>query len=168
VTSDKEEQQLHEVIFRTQRKAGEPLYGFAMDFCTAVSSFNQISWTKVQPSQCVHWMIYALNLSSYPMLELKIKLTLAKERGADSSEILKLITTFPNLTTLTQLEKQLHSARAAPVRSYVVESPLGCTGSESGSDTEGLPAAPEKTIQDYNGRKVLQSFKVTHRANLFP
>jgi hypothetical protein len=91
VTAGKEERQLHETIFSRRRKAGEPLYGFAVEFCTSVLNYNEVSSVTIQPPNAAHWLILGLNLANYPMLELHMQ----------------IIANWPNLPTPTQLEKQL-------------------------------------------------------------
>jgi hypothetical protein len=107
VTAEKEERQLHKTIFSRRRKAGEPLNGFAMEFCTSVLNYNQVSSVTIQPPNAAHWLILGLNLTNYPMLELRMQLTKARENGAKTSTIMEIIANWPNLPTLTQLEKQL-------------------------------------------------------------
>jgi hypothetical protein len=112
VTAEKEERQLHEIIFNRRRTAGEPLYGFAMGFCTAMLNYNQVSSAKISPPNDAHWLILSLSLTNYPMLELHLQLISAKDSGATTTVLIEMIANWPNLPTLTNLEKQLMQVRA--------------------------------------------------------
>jgi hypothetical protein len=46
-------------------------------------------------------MIMALHLQGYPMLELRLTLVKTEERGGTMSDVLEVISKFPDVATLT-------------------------------------------------------------------
>jgi hypothetical protein len=159
VTDEKEELQLYEAIFNLRRNHGEPLNGFAVDYCTAVKNFNCISWAKVPSSNDVHWLIQNLNLNAHPMLDIYVKLTAAKEGGSSITDIMRIIAKYPNIMAITLLEKQLSGTRPIQYRVF-----LACCD----SDVETMGSKVSSSNQEngsffYNSHQVLTSFKVASR-----
>jgi hypothetical protein len=142
---------------------GELLYGFAMDFRTAAITYNQICSGKIPESLEAHLLIAALNLNHYPMLDLHMRLTDGKEKGANSTQIMGLVANFPNLSALTQMENQLHGPRQASSSTFHVEQ-------DSCSDDENISTRSQSETVDmrYDSASVLRSYKIEKRANHFP
>jgi hypothetical protein len=155
VTAEKEERLLHETIFNRRSKSGEPLYGFAMDYYTAVLNYNQVSFADISTSNAAHWMIHGLNLNSYPLLELHLQLTRAKEQGVDTTKLMEMIAAFPNLTTLTALEKQLTQPHPHPQRTFVAQMHVD---TEVKQETAAQTSGSESDGQTYShdGQAVLK------------
>jgi hypothetical protein len=106
-------------------------------------------------------MILSLNLNEYLLLELRVKLTNAKEVGALMNDLLEIISIFPKVTTFTILEKQLENGRQVLPRTFVTPDDLP-------QQVESLPSVPVLKTSAYNSTGVLNSYKVAARANLFP
>jgi hypothetical protein len=77
------------------------------------------------------------------------------------SDLLEIISTFPKVTTLTILEKQLANRRQVPPRTFV-------TQEEVHLQVEFPPYVPVLKTSAYNSTGVLNSYKVAARANRFP
>jgi hypothetical protein len=95
------------------------------------------------------------------MLELNLRLNQAKESGANFRDVMNLIATFPNITVLTQLEKQMHTNRPAPSRSFVT-----ITNYDLDDAADSADFAPQTAV--YNSTVILQSSRVDKKANRFP
>jgi hypothetical protein len=106
-------------------------------------------------------MILSLNLNEYLLLELRVKLTNAKEVGALMNDLLEIISIFSKVTTFTILEKQLENGRQVLPRTFVTPDDLP-------QQVESLPSVPVLKTSAYNSTGVLNSYKVAARANLFP
>jgi hypothetical protein len=77
-----------------------------MEYKIAAINFNQVSRTTLTEYNSVHFLINAPNLSGYHMLALRLKLMEAEECEKNITELLHVISQFPDLSTLTKLEKQ--------------------------------------------------------------
>jgi hypothetical protein len=73
------------------------------------------------------------------------------------SDLLEIISTFPKVTTLTILEKQLANRRQVPPRTFV-------TQEEVHLQVEFPPYVPVLKTSAYNSTGVLNSYKVAARA----
>jgi hypothetical protein len=102
----------------------------------------QICWGKIPETLEAHLLIVALNLNHYPMLDLNIRLTEAKENGANSTDIMIIVATFPNLAALTLSEKQLHSPRQSSPQIFQVTSEDDLDEDIAAFNTEKGPASP--------------------------
>jgi hypothetical protein len=101
VTNEQEEKHLFQQLFRKVRQPGESIYGFALEYKLAASNFNRVSLATLTEHNWVHFMIMALHLQGYPMLELRLTLVKTEERGGTMSDVLEVISKFPDVATLT-------------------------------------------------------------------
>jgi hypothetical protein len=171
VTSEKEEKSLYHQLFRKSRHPGEPVYSFAMEYKIEAINFNQVSRTTLTEHNFVHLLINALNFSGYPMLDLQLKLMEAEERGKKMTELTHVISQFPDLSTLTKLEKQLSgntsSSNANVSKTFLVHEPVAIPIDVEGEfmDDAGIGSF---TADGYKPCRVLRSFKADQKALLFP
>jgi hypothetical protein len=170
VTSAQEEKHLFGRLFRTMRQPGEPIYSFALEFKLEAASYNQVSRTALIEQNCVHFMIHALNLTGYPLLDLRQKLIDLEDRGAGLSDILLAISKFPELSALTKTEKLISSqtmTKATSSRTFITNMP-GPVCDALASELEDDKAPGHFVGDHYNSDAVLPSFKADKKALLFP
>jgi hypothetical protein len=113
VTIKIEERILFDILFKKMRPFGEAVYSFAVEFKLAALNYNQISVAKLREYQIVHWMIQALNLTGYPMRDLRYRLQAEEKKGTTVESVLATIAQFPELSELTKIERQLGSMRSS-------------------------------------------------------
>jgi hypothetical protein len=127
VTSAQEEKHLFGRLFRIMRQPGEPIYSFALEYKLAAGNYNQVSRTALTEQNSVHFIINSLNLTGYPLLDLRQKLVDLEDRGGSMSDILLAISKFPELSALTKTEKLMSSQtttnKAAGSRTFMKNIP---------------------------------------------
>jgi hypothetical protein len=171
VTSAQEEKYLFNRLFRNSRQPGESVYTFALEFKLAAGNFNQVSRTTLTEHNLVHFMIIALNFTSYPLLDLRQKLVELAEHGGKMSDILQSLSKFPELASLTRTEKQMSSqtttSKVTGSRTFVTNVPTLADDSLF-SELESDDAPGHFLGDGYNSDAILRSFKADKKALLFP
>jgi hypothetical protein len=117
ITAAKQLKTLHRAIYGTQRRLGDPLYGFSTDFYNAVLNYNSLNSVALRTPADVNLLIYALNINHTPWLELEAHLIRAQHAGATVPQVMDIIAMFPNLTVLTQTERANTTVLKAPAAS---------------------------------------------------
>jgi hypothetical protein len=112
---------------RIMRQPGEPIYSFAQEYKLAAGNYNQVSRTFLTEQNSVHFIINSLNLTGYPLLDLRQKLVDLEDRGSSMSDILLAISKFPEFSALTKTEKLMSSQtttnKAAGSRTFMKNIP---------------------------------------------
>jgi hypothetical protein len=141
-----------------------------MEYKLAALNYNQVSWNKFTEINFIHLLIQALNLAVYPMLDLRIRLTDAKNPGASMADILAIVARFPEFSTLTKQQKQLESTMppgaSSGSRAFVTSTPEPAFD-DAFPDVTETGSASTYTDDSYDGVRILKYFKVNNRRHLF-